>query len=164
MSCIDFRGVSLGTFSKGIWRLESFRKHWSNLRRMSRVSKLSWVFALIAIALGCDDPFEHSKCRSTPLRIAASPDRKFEAVVREDSCKPHLDQITQTRVELRRTKSDEDPFPLPGQTIFGVDGKRVIETRWLDSTHLEIECPGANADKFYQQSHQWDQIIVSYKL
>ena len=92
------------------------------------------------------------------------PEGKFQAVVYEDSCKPHIEKVLATRVELRPTKSNEDHFDLAGHGIFHIAGKRVIQTTWLDPTHLEIECLGARSDKIYEHDEKWDQIDISYKF
>jgi hypothetical protein len=121
---------------------------------------------------GCDDPFEHSKtsCLGTEIRRIPSPDGELEARVYEEFCKPDLETVVATRVDLTppdrilRKKLDENPLNLPFQQIFKIRGKHLINIIWLDPTHLQIECPGARADEIKNQEKEWHQINISYKF
>ena len=114
---------------------------------------------LASVALSCDDPFEHSKCRTAETAKSLSPGSKYEAVLFKHYCKPETQKVLATQVEVRRPHAG---IAAPGEVVFHIDGGHEINLTWSDPTHLLIECVGAGT--VISQHDEWGEVKISYRF
>lgn len=114
---------------------------------------------LAALAAGCDDPFEHSKCRTVETGKVLSPGGRYEAALFQHFCKPDTETIIATKVEVRRPNAG---MSAPGEMVFHLAGERKIDLIWSDDTNLRIACDRPESRAVISQHDSWDEVNISY--
>lgn len=124
------------------------------------------VYLLCVVAVftlsGCDNPFEHSKCRTVMIISVPSSDGKYEAVLEERYCKPENDKILDTRITVRKKQSTSTLKQ--EELVFLIADKHTVNVLWLDSTHLQIEVENKQGSTILSKSDKWDDVSISYKI
>src|SRR5215213_3914980 len=116
---------------------------------------------LATVTLNCDDPFEHSKCRTVETTKSLSPDGNYEAALFKHYCNPETQKILATQVEVRRPNAGP---ARPGEMVFHIEGGHEINLIWADSTHLLIERVGAREGAVISRHDEWDGVSISYRF
>jgi hypothetical protein len=121
------------------------------------------ICALIAFMLsGCYfEPFEHSKCRTEPVKELLSPDGKYKAIVAEHFCKPDRQTIIANHVIIRPANAD---MLESGNTVFIIGGKQQLNLNWSDATHLRIECAGAQDSMIVTRHDTLNELKLTYQF
>jgi hypothetical protein len=139
-----------------------FSKSWWQMRNSHKIAAfLGFCVLLLSVASCFDDPFEHSKCTMAADVQTPSPDGRFKAVLYEEFCKPETQKILKTQVEVVQASQSFSPV---GEVIFVIDGKHTINTIWLSSTNLQIECSDVGSSPIRSQHDRWGEVNISYKL
>jgi hypothetical protein len=116
---------------------------------------------MLLLASGCDNPFEHSKCRMTEVGQSRSPNGEHKAIAHEYFCKPRQDVILETQIEVSEIKQRRRET---GETVLILRGKHAIQAVWLNDTNLQIECSDECSNQISAKLNKWGDIKISYKL